>query len=196
MQSKPVELPSFDLVSSGIDYATFTVKTGSRAIQAFDRARAILDQEEASGDKAKRWAAFGYVGWAGSHIGVGRRLDGAIVRLSGALANAYWRVFHAVSDNCTRLDCAVTAHTADTGYSVAGAARRDFVRWRHDHDRRVKSAYIDGRPEGETFYLGSRASEKYGRIYDKYAEQPGAYTDGTWRWELELKGDIALAAAV
>jgi len=55
-----------------------------------------------------------------------------------------------------------------------------------------KGGIFDG-SEGWTFYVGSRASEKYLRIYDKQAQTGGDYP---WtRVELECKGDFARGIA-
>lgn len=49
--------------------------------------------------------------------------------------------------------------------------------------------------EGETLYLGARASERYMRVYDKAAEM-NVVDQGAWlRLEMELKGMKARAAA-
>lgn len=51
-----------------------------------------------------------------------------------------------------------------------------------------------GGNDGQTVYVGSRSSEKFMRIYDKAAEQK--MQGALWtRFELELKGDSARAAA-
>lgn len=57
-----------------------------------------------------------------------------------------------------------------------------------------KWSYIKGNDGGTTAYIGSRKSERFLRIYDKAAEQ--RIKDMFWtRFELELKGDSARAAA-
>lgn len=54
--------------------------------------------------------------------------------------------------------------------------------------RKLKTQVIFG-PTGDTFYLGSRSSDRMVRTYDKGRQQG---LDATWtRIELELKGDLA-----
>lgn len=57
-----------------------------------------------------------------------------------------------------------------------------------------KWSFVKGHDGGCTAYVGSRKSDKYLRIYDKAAEQKRS--DILWtRFEIELKGDAARAAA-
>lgn len=185
----------FELISAGVDYATFTTGLGNRAVRAWDMGRDLLQVENNCGNSAKPWRSFGYVGWASSHITVGRRADGSIVRLSGELAQQYWRTFHAVSDRCTRLDLAVTGHTDATSFGVANLALREARAWKRQHDSRLTVGYHFSEPGGATVTIGARSSEKYGRIYDKWAEKGSPYSPGDWRWEVEYKGAHALSLA-
>jgi len=50
-------------------------------------------------------------------------------------------------------------------------------------------------PEGATFNLGSRASERYLRLYDKTAESKGEYPNRCWRYEIEYKDTRANGVA-
>lgn len=51
-------------------------------------------------------------------------------------------------------------------------------------------------PEGHTVYVGAKTSEARMRIYDKSAESPGEYPDGTVRTELQVRpGNPARKAA-
>jgi DNA relaxase NicK len=43
----------------------------------------------------------------------------------------------------------------------------------------------------QTVYLGSRTSERYGRVYDKLAESRDEHYRHCWRWEVEVKGEPA-----
>lgn len=183
----------FELISAGVDYATFTTATGPRAYEAYEAAKKILAEESNSGNPEKPWRSFGYLGWASSHITLGRRLDSIVVRLSGELADYYWRRFQAMCDKCTRLDFAVTARCELASFDVAHLSLREARAWRKQRDSRIQLGYQFTEPGGKTVTVGARSSEKYGRIYDKYAEAGAPYEPGTWRWELEAKGDYAQA---
>jgi hypothetical protein len=45
--------------------------------------------------------------------------------------------------------------------------------------------------KAETLYIGSRTSERYGRIYDKFKESGKLEYAGCVRYEIELKGDVS-----
>jgi DNA relaxase NicK len=61
--------------------------------------------------------------------------------------------------------------------------------------RRPKRSLIINSEGGSTCYIGSRVSENFGRVYDKGRESETAPAGALWRWECELKGSLALAAA-
>lgn len=193
-QSKSLGKP-FELLSAGVDYATYTVSTGPRGVQLWDRGMKLLEEEYDAGAKRKPWRGFGYLGWTSDHVTLGRRLDGAVIRLSGSLAQQFWRTFHVLSDKCTRLDLAVTGHTDATDFSVAHLAQREARAWKRKNDSRLKVGYYFTDPGGATCTIGSRSSEKYGRIYDKWAEAGQPYSPGDWRWEVEYKGEQARSLA-
>ena len=186
---------TFELISAGVDYATLTCSTGVRAVQLWERGLPLVNTEEEAGNGKKPWRGLGYLGWASSHITVGRRLDGVVVRLSGSVAHQYWRTFFALSDRCSRLDLAVTGACDVAGFNVAHLSLREARAWKRKHDSRIKVGYQFSEPGGASFTLGSRSSEKYGRIYDKFAETGSPYQPGTWRWEVEYKGETSLALA-
>lgn len=89
---------------------------------------------------------------------------------------------------CTRIDLSVDVRD---GTLTPQTLRNMYVDGRYSGRGRSWSL-MEG-TNGATFYIGSRSSEKYMRIYDK-AAQTG--TDGAWlRVELECKGDAARAGA-
>lgn len=44
---------------------------------------------------------------------------------------------------------------------------------------------------GQTCYLGHRGDQLFARLYNKHAQAPEDYPPGSWRWEVEIKGDTA-----
>jgi DNA relaxase NicK len=48
---------------------------------------------------------------------------------------------------------------------------------------------------GSTLYVGARASENFGRLYDKGAKEKASPRGSWWRWETELKGRVAVATS-
>jgi len=57
--------------------------------------------------------------------------------------------------------------------------------------RPVKYSLLQNSEGGSTLYVGSRQSMRYGRIYDKGVEQKEAAPGTLWRFELEIKDDLA-----
>jgi hypothetical protein len=98
------------------------------------------------------------------------------------------------ADHCARIDLQLTlwvSQDADTLISKA----RDYA----DSFRKAPGRL--GRPfsirheqtlgSGDTLYLGSRTSERFGRIYNKGAESGELEYSGSIRYEVELKNDAA-----
>jgi hypothetical protein len=55
---------------------------------------------------------------------------------------------------------------------------------------------IVGHPQGQTFYLNSRSSDNFARIYDKGAESKLAPAGLVWRYEVEFKRHVAKREAI
>jgi hypothetical protein len=88
--------------------------------------------------------------------------------------------------NCTRIDIAIDVHNSGVTVQDAYFAHRA----EYPNERR-KTTFTQG-TTGDTFTIGSRASNKYLRVYDKAAQQDQV---GDWlRVEMEYKGDAARAA--
>jgi len=90
----------------------------------------------------------------------------------------------------TRLDLAIDV--LDTEIDIESLAAAPRVKNAPGSAR--KWSVVRGHDKGCTVYVGSRKSDKFLRIYDKAAEQ-GIEGRSWTRFELELKGDAARAAA-
>ena len=191
MPHATLALPRFEPLSVSVDYFTCTAKTGTRSLSMFYRMLGEIEKKQAAGQERRKWAANGYQGYSCDGVSIGRRVDGSIVRLSGFDAEYYWRSCHAQSDNASRIDLSVTAVSDHPEFPVAWAARGDFLRWRENGNRAIKYHYHDTGTDGNSLEVGSRSSDFFGRIYDKYRESAFAWPVGSWRWELELKNEQA-----
>lgn len=90
----------------------------------------------------------------------------------------------------TRIDLAIDVF----GQQIDPMALAECARIEAFPGSAKKWSSVKGHDGGCTAYVGSRKSEKFMRIYDKAAEQKRV--DLLWtRFELELKGDAAKAAA-
>src|SRR3972149_6894842 len=118
----------------------------------------------------KNWKWRGYEGCAIGGIRWATRADSDILILSGQDAQALWPIYAHLATNCSRVDLAVTARThkcyprllhaykAWLNVNGSGLARRCTTIER-----------VDG--IGMTLNVGKRASDQFGRVYDKGAEQ-------------------------
>lgn len=184
---------SIKLLEVGIDYITATSRSTAPITGLYAFGTHLIREQVQKGCKLRKTRALGYVGSSAGSCQVGIRHDGCIVRLSSEVAREHWNQTADLSDNVTRLDLQLTELPRDG----PSARLRDIWRAR---GRRVKGM---GRPskfkaimgEGgiETIMVGSRASERYMRIYDKGKESKMQQYQGALRWELEMKHDLARA---
>lgn len=143
---------------------------------------------------AKEAKMGGYTGhqWEGLFFGVGkqRRKAHTMLRASGEGSETiFWRT-RLVITRCTRLDLQITTYlpkvyNARTTYDTLSSLDVDWP------GRRLTPHLIQSGDGFDTIYIGSRTSDRFGRIYVK-ADHKGrpAYL----RFEMELKGSIAQSA--
>lgn len=139
------------------------------------------------------WAWQGYIGWQAGTLCWGERVDGFIVRVSGDLAAAYWQDERPIGHNISRIDLCVDVWH-ETGLDDIIALHKDTAleeRARRP-GRPYKVAHVNSFGNGDTLYLGSRASEIYVRIYNKERESDGEERYiGCVRYEVEFKDSTA-----
>lgn len=143
--------------------------------------------------RLERWAWQGYVGWSIGKLSIGERLDGCILRASGEAAQAYLESGYPIGHNVSRLDLCVDVwadNPPDTQIALHNVDALDY-RMTVGH-RPFKVAIVNGFGDGDTLYLGSRASETFVRIYNKEKESDGdeRYA-GCTRYEVEFKDKAA-----
>ena len=112
----------------------------------------------------KRWQWKGYDGYQGEGFRYGMRNEEGIVILSGLRASEDWQEFAVKARRCTRIDLAVTVTLKEKDTGLASRLYRSGVE-RND----ANLGYVERSIGGSTLYLGSRTSERYGRLYDKGA---------------------------
>jgi hypothetical protein len=181
----------YPVLESRIDWLTCTCKPGHKAQVLQASAEKWIAAQGALGFRPREFRWSGYLGTATDGITCGKREDGTILRLSGE--TAYHNAKHCLAfcDNVSRIDVQVTLLAKEDPSDFAQLSLSSA-----SIDTRVESgitrtSIIRSTPNGSTFYLGSRASERFYRVYDKTAESDGVYPDRSWRWEVEYKGDRA-----
>lgn len=181
--------------SAQIDWLTCTGATEESRNRLWEIGQRTLHRAEGEGEPSTRWHAHGYSGWSSCHVQYGQRPDGVILRLGGKEAANQWRHALVTAENVSRLDLAVDCKTDHVVPALAAQVYSDADHVPPREGRRVKRTLITGSDGGQTCYIGSRVSERYGRLYDKGVESESAPAGRWWRWEVEYKGDIALGVA-
>lgn len=174
--------------SAGVDWITATARDSSRNSPLALQGKAAIAIERTRGNLERPWRWKGYEGLTCGSASLARRHDGTIVRLSSGLASDRWRYILPDCDNVSRLDLQVTMHDSDQSASHAAVAYEETKLARAAVKRPWGATLIVGTPTGQTCYIGSRSSDRYGRIYDKYAETQEVEYLNTWRYETEYKG--------
>jgi hypothetical protein len=180
----------------GVDYVTLTAKTPASIgkLKMYGDAQVALLEREGFHVKPSR--PMGYDGWQVGPVFLGARFDGFMLRVSGQMAHEAARLWDE-DIHCTRLDVQATlkhfpawSPWGKISLGVAEAYQKaNPRRGGYPHGR-----LEDGRGKGDTVKVGSRTSDRYGRLYDKEKESLDPVYDGCWRYEVEYKGDYALLA--
>lgn len=182
---------------AGSDYLRLTLKEGAYVDAAAIYRKAAYavvgaTTEDVSG--FERWAWRGYVGERCGSVAYGSGPQGSILQVAGWQAQE--EVLLSVPfDNIPRWDVQLTVwFTVDVPY-VAGqcALESDEARRKVAH-RPWKVAMVEGFGSGDTTYIGSRSSDSFIRIYDKWREADEAEEwRYSWRFEVEFKDGAANA---
>src|SRR3972149_9442592 len=180
-----------DTVTSSVDYLTITVSNSDKSVLLMQEAQRLKVDLEECGWKVRKWGMQGYGGYSIAGLRWGMRTDGCIMMLSGQDAAINWVPALALAQNVTRLDLAVTVALAGPITDVAKRAYALMLTDPHGcPSKKRKDSYVENSAGGQTVYIGSRASDQFGRLYDKGCESakdacapPGLL----WRYEVEFK---------
>jgi Replication initiation factor len=175
------------ILEAGVDWITCTAPRDDGALDLASYAEALCEQQERDGDKMELYGYQGYRGFQCGPVRWGWGQHGTMAVFTGSLANAGASRIASLSRHWSRLDYQVTVQDKENRldpsedyWSATGPADMGAT-------NSVPLTRIQSRQSGNSCYLGSRASGKYLRCYDKAKESKGNYPAGSWRWELELK---------
>jgi len=184
-----------ELHEVGFDWLTATARHGfaSRALGAVGFG--WIDERKREGYQSSPWAWNGYKGETTDGITFAEREDGAIIRLSSDMCRRHVLAAIGLATNISRVDLQVTCF--DPVPKRDHAIRANYLVEQAEMVKRgqVHTKLETHRPRASTFYIGSRVSSRFFRLYDKHAESGGEYAPGTWRYEVEYKGDRAFRLA-
>lgn len=180
------------VLAAGVDYLACSSGNPASAELLKAAGWALAYKQGEIGNDLKPWDWKGYRGIRSGSVECGERPDGVFVRISGALAAEEWRPIARHAAHVSRLDLAVTVRLLSEANPAADVYRTTNPALKQGRGRRVqKGRHIETWTEGDTTYLGSRKSDRYGRIYDKGKESHDPAFKDCWRWEVEYKGDTA-----
>jgi hypothetical protein len=182
------------LANAGVDYITATSASTSTQVLLRGIGHEELGRARRNGNQVKPWGANGYRGHRGGHVSLGDGDAGTILRLSGGRSADLGAEICRSDANITRIDLQATARFNRDVAALARHHAQELARHQRNGGikRHMRLESTNGR--GNTLYVGSRVSNFYGRVYDKYRESGDEQYRRCWRYEVECKGDGAQAA--
>lgn len=176
---------------ASIDWLTVTAKDEANQKLLLGEAQRLFGIEKGKGNVQRPWKFSGYDGWSVGGLRWGARSDSTILMLSGNAASLNWEPALAFATHVTRVDLALTVTLAEPWPDVA-AINYQFITGpgRVDNKFTKKFSLVVNSEGGQTLYIGSRASDQFGRVYDKGREQDEGLNlpvGKIWRYEVEFK---------
>lgn len=178
-------------IESAVDWISATCRSGPKRQRLRDLGEVLIAEQTKNGETVRQVGGHGYRGHSAGPVTVQERPDTTLITISGGKAHEVVHEVVYLATNVTRLDVQVTA--------VWELDRRDWAEeaiQRFDHASRLLGqprtrTLITTEPAGTTAYFGSRSSDRMARIYDKAAESRGEWPDGSWRWEIQSRREVA-----
>jgi len=186
---------SGSLLEAGVDYITVTCAELLHIDRARRLALSLADWELADGMLGRPFNANGYQGFKVGSLQYGERDDGSLLRLGGDLAAKFWRRAYDVADNVTRLDLQCTFRVTEKPKVVVARHYKELCRRHNKLKRGPEVSRIQKKTGGYTVYSGVRASDRFGRCYDKEAQSRLERYLGCVRYEEQFGAERSLKVA-
>jgi hypothetical protein len=182
-----------EIVSSGMDWITATVRAGTARKDAGALADRLIALEECAGHQLDYGRNRNYDLVTCGSFTVGQRAEDCMLQLRSDFARDHWREAARIATNISRLDLQTTVrldHVDDEFvYDHYQQARRRNAEL--ERKRRVRAEINDS--DYTVMWIGSPASDVLMRVYDKSRRgQDVAYLN-CWRYEVQLRNERALA---
>jgi hypothetical protein len=180
------------LIDAGLDYIRATANgDGSRA-KLNGPAYAVFAHDQALGYAIHSAGMIGFYGQKSRHCFIGTREDWSMLQVTGEQCREHWNALLNDCDHVTRIDLQVTVQVEPgTVAATIQKAHDDSIACKSPNGKKWKTKGVSEDGKMQTVYVGKRASEWYGRIYDKYAESKKSQYKDCVRYEIELKGKAA-----
>lgn len=193
MQSLQTGPYNHTCVSAGVDWMTATAATGDARSAFRAVGDALLSNERADAVDVRASALRDYRGWRAPGLFVGERHNDTIIVLSGAKAPPHWAAVAQVATNVSRLDLQASVWTHGEQPRLSRWYYQRAVRQSPSRGRPRSYSLIQSHPQGDTLYVGSRQSDYFGRVYDWASAHKEGMPRTIWRFEIELKRQVASA---
>jgi hypothetical protein len=180
-----------ELVNVGLDYLRLTADDENEKASLLAASEIILLQDAKLGYTPRPGGQIGFYGRRGRHCFFGKRNEWAMLQVSGFACRDNFNTLLRQRSRATRLDIQVTLRIPGGIDALMVLCKTSSINARPGNGKKWKTKSIDEDGRIQTIYIGKRASEWFGRIYDKYAESGDeAYKDCV-RFEIEIKGQAA-----
>lgn len=179
------------LENAGIDYIRLTSNDPKVIAEMLEASIVIMKKEVQAGFAWKPGGMIGFYGHSTRHCFFGHRGDWAMLQVTGYVAREQIACYQHIKAHCTRLDLQVTYQAAVNPALMITEAEDQSINARPRDGRKWKTKLITEDRVAETLYIGSRSSEWFGRVYDKFKESHSEQYRGCVRYEVEIKGDAS-----
>lgn len=191
------------VMEAQVDWLTVSAHGERKAANLLDLAHSLEPEQRALGNRVRAWRMMGYQGTHCGAVEYGTQgTDHATLRLIGDLADQRLTQALSAADLVSRIDLAVTWHADPPDPLIGQNAYAMALMWHESHPKSALPWRVTDANGGYTTYLGKRGSENMLRVYNK-GEEARAKGDADeqdryhacWRYELEVKGTVALPLA-
>lgn len=184
------------LIESQVDWMTSTllhrhVTDDSHAESALAIASKLLNEQETRGNDMRPFRLSTFEGLSCGQVAVGQSQSGFLFRLSGSAARDHWIELYPFVTNISRFDVCATIRLDGPWRDLSYIHLQEARDYQREHSPRLRVTRIDGGRHGNSLLIGSRASDAFGRIYDKGAESGSQAYQDCWRYEVEFKRSLA-----
>jgi DNA relaxase NicK len=186
------------IVSAGIDYISATMlHTNVSVLEWYTDCVRLIETIGKDGNDVISTRRLGYEGFASGGSFVGVREDGYLCTISGERAQTGFDTVYRHKPHVSRLDVQCTVKTPDGAANTASVARDAVARANAQLSGAAQrdAMLVESLLKGSTVYVCSRKSEQFARIYDKDKESGEERYKNCWRYEVQLKNNLATKTA-
>ena len=181
------------LIDAGLDYLRITSDDRAAQVHLGEYFREVAKRDRELGYETTKGGAFGFFGKKTRHALLASKKEWDMLQVTGYESKGGWSLAHE-GTQASRVDLQLTYQVGEDAVGSTIRAAYDGACALEDSQRRhLKVTMIESRHKAQTVYIGSRASDIFLRVYDKYAESGREEYRGCVRFELELKGRASKA---